>query len=122
MRPSEPQKGKENGRYEEPSMCCCSRHFIIEVAFPTSTGSGMEKEQGKQVALGMVGTTLSQEGSHDLRVRPYFPAEMLASCSEIYFFHRSWKPRIPSKISPFLNGGKELHFQKKKNVVANTAF
>ena len=114
MRPSEPQKGKENGRYEEPSMCCCSRHFIIEAALPTSIGSGMGKEQGKQVELGMVGTTLPEEGSHDLHVRPYFPAEMLASCSEIYFFHRSRKPRIPSEISPFLNDGKELHFQKKK--------
>ena len=55
MRPSEPQKGKDNGRYEEPSMCCCSRHFIIEAALPTSIGSGMGKEQGKQVELGMVG-------------------------------------------------------------------
>ena len=55
-----------------------------------------------------------QEGSHDLSVRPYFPAEMLASCSQIYFFHRSCKPRIPREISPFLNGGKEFHFQEKK--------
>ena len=53
MRLSEPQKGKENGRYEEPSMCRCSRHLIVEVALPTSIGSGMEKEQRKQVELGM---------------------------------------------------------------------
>ena len=57
-----------------------------------------------------------QEGSHDLSVRPYFPAEMLASCSQIYFFHRSCKPRIPREISPFLNGGKEFHFQEKKKM------
>ena len=118
MRLSEPQKGKENRRCEEPRVCRCSRHFIVEVALPTSIGSGMEKEQGKQVELGrylgMVGITLPQEGSHDLSVRPYFPAEMLASCSQIYFFHRSCKPRIPREISPFLNGGKEFHFQEKK--------
>ena len=118
MRLSEPQKGKENGRYEESSMCRCSRHLIVEVALPTSIGSGMEKEQRKQVELGMhlgmVGTILPQEGSHDLSVRPYFPAEMLASCNQIYFFHRSCKPRIPREISPFLNGGKEFHFQEKK--------
>lgn len=118
MRLSEPQKGKENGRYEEPSMCRCSRHLIVEVALPTSIGSGMEKEQRKQVELGMhlgmVGPILPQEGSHDLSVRPYFPAEMLASCNQIYFFHRSCKPRIPREISPFLNGGKEFHFQEKK--------
>ena len=53
MRLSEPQKGKENRRYKEPSVCRCSRHFIVEVALPTSIGSGMEKEQGKQVELGM---------------------------------------------------------------------
>ena len=76
------------------------------------------KEQRKQVELGMhlgmVGPILPQEGSHDLSVRPYFPAEMLASCNQIYFFHRSCQPRIPREISPFLTGGKEFHFQEKK--------
>lgn len=61
-------------------------------------------EHGKQVDLGehlgMVGTgvhTLSQ-GSHDL-VSDQFPAEILASCSQIYFCQRSWKPRIPSECN-----------------------